>query len=48
MAIWVKPSGLEIELNELPATIEAAKANKWKLKTEKKETSKKEKKTSKG
>jgi len=48
MDIWVKPNGTELVLNDQPATIEAAKANKWKLKTEKKETSKKEKKTSKG
>ena len=42
MTTWVKPNKTEIELNDLPATIKAAKANKWKLKDEKKETPKKE------
>jgi len=42
MAIWIKPSGVEVELNESPATIEAARANKWKLKGEKKPKPKKE------
>jgi hypothetical protein len=32
MNTWVKPNGIELELNDEPATIEAAKANKWKLK----------------
>jgi hypothetical protein len=42
MAIWIKPNGNEIEVNDLPATIEYAKSLKWKLKGEKKETQKKE------
>lgn len=42
MTKWIKPSGVEVELNEFPANIEVAKANKWKPKTEKKEPPKKE------
>jgi len=32
LTTWVKPSGVELELNDQPATIAAAKANKWKPK----------------
>ncbi len=39
--IWIKPSGVEVETNDLPATIEAAKKLDWK---EKKEEVKKQKK----
>jgi len=34
MAIWIKPSGIEVEANDLPATIEAAKSLGWKPKGE--------------
>jgi len=30
--VWVKPSGIEVITNDLPATIEAAKALGWKRK----------------
>jgi len=42
MDTWVKPNGTELELNDLPENIKAAKALKWKLKNEKKSTPKKE------
>ena len=32
MAIWIKPSGLEIELNDRDETLEAAVRMGWKLK----------------
>ena len=34
MAIWIKPSGLEIETNDRDATLEAAVCLGWKLKPE--------------
>lgn len=34
MTIWVRPSGTEIETNDLPATIEACEAMGWKIKGE--------------
>ena len=36
MAVWIKPSGTEVETNDLPATIEAAKSLGWKPKEAKK------------
>jgi len=39
---WIKPNGNEIETNDEPATIAAAKALKWKESKEKK-TEKKDK-----
>lgn len=41
MAKWVKPSGDEVETNDLPATIEAAEKLGWKPVTEKKPRKKK-------
>ena len=29
MTKWIKPSGIEIELNDLPATIKAAEGLEW-------------------
>lgn len=41
---WVKPSGIEVVTNDLPANIEAAEKAGWKRKEEqKKEESKKDK-----
>ena len=34
---WIKPSGVEVETNDLKASVEAAKALGWKPKSEKKE-----------
>jgi hypothetical protein len=42
MTKWIKPSGVVVELNDVPENIAAAKANKWKLKGVEKETPKKE------
>lgn len=36
MAIWIKQSGREIELNDRPETVQAAKDLGWKLKSEEK------------
>ena len=41
--IWIKPSGVEVETNDLPATIEYAKSIGWKEKKEVKKESKKKK-----
>lgn len=41
---WIKPSGIEVVSNDLPATIAAAQSLGWKQKEElKKEESKKDK-----
>jgi len=49
MRVWIKPSGIEVETNNLPDTIAAAKAAGWKeKKKEVKEESKKATKKTKG
>ena len=40
MAIWIKPNGNEIEINDKPATIEYAKSLNWKPKKVAKEVKK--------
>lgn len=42
MAIWKKPSGLEIELNEKPATEEKARELGWEKKRGPKKSDKKD------
>lgn len=42
--VWIKPSGIEVTTNDLPANIAAARALGWKQKEEpKKEEPKKDK-----
>jgi hypothetical protein len=43
MTIWIKPSGVEIELNDFDATVEMAESLDWKKKTEKKVVKRKKK-----
>jgi len=43
MAIWIKPSGVEIEINDSPDNIEQATKLGWELKSLKEEEKKTEK-----
>jgi len=42
MTIWIKPNGIELELNDQKGNIEAARKLGWKPKTEAKKAVKKE------
>ena len=42
MAIWIKPSGAEVEVNDLPANEKKAESLGWKKKAKKKVKSEKE------
>ena len=44
MTTWVKPSGIELELNDNEATVKMAESLDWKKKTEKKTPVKRKKK----
>ena len=37
MAIWIKPNGMEIEINDEPGNVEAAQKLGWKRKNEAKQ-----------
>jgi len=43
MAIWIKPNGNEIEINDKPANIQYAESLKWKRKGSGKQKPKKDK-----
>lgn len=42
MAIWIKPNGAEVEVNDLPANEKKAASLGWKKKAKKKAKSEKE------